>query len=228
MKKKILATIMMTVLALGVTACGGGVVGVVQDLEKKENEKQQATEVEDVEIDLEDAVNDAIEEQEQDTDVVVEDTSDDTAEDMGLFTDEVGSEGTLTFTVPEGFTYLEDSQLYNSPDSLGNIIYQTMENNGSFAFITQSLMETGLESSLGTQFGMTIDITFLSWENITVEGYDAIRYSISYEVSGIPVVQTQIVISGTDNLHYLTFTEMNNSGYQDDFAACEASMKFEK
>lgn len=207
MKKKLLAVIMMAVLAFSVTACGG-IVGVVDDIEDAQSDEKENEEVEDDANDIEDAVSDALEDDVED-EVVAE------------------SEGTLTFTVPEGFVYDEATELYNSPDSLGNINYLTMENDGSFSMVTQALMEMGLESSLASQFGSEVDITVTSWEETTVDEYEAIRYSISYEVSGIPIEQTQIIINGTEKLHYLTFTGMNTTDYADEFAACEASMKFE-
>lgn len=211
MKKKLLAVIMMAVLALSVTACGGGVLDIAKDVNDAVNSSKEDKEndTED-DVNIEDSINDALDNSEE----VEEDT---TAE----------SEGTLTFTVPEGFVYDESSQLYNSPDYLGNINYLTMDNDGSFNMVTKALMEMGLESQLTSQFGSEVDITVTSWEDVTVDGYEAIRYSISYELSGISVVQTQIIINGTEKLHYLTFTEMNNSGYADEFAACEETMKFE-
>ena len=110
---------------------------------------------------------------------------------------------------------------------MGNINYQTLKNDGSFSSVTESLMEVSLESQLSAQMGEQLDITITEWIETEVDGYDAIDYTIEYTLSGIQIVQTQIIIDGTDNLHYLTFTQMAGADYADAFAACEDSMKFE-
>ena len=184
MKKRILALMMIAVLAFGLTACG------------------KAAKV------AKDVVDAAVEENK---------TSSNKKE----------SEGTLTFEVPEGFTLDESQALYVSADGMGNINYQTLANDGSFSAVTESLMEVSLESQLSAQMGEQLDITITEWIETEVDGYDAIDYTIEYTLSGIQIVQTQIIIDGTDNLHYLTFTQMAGADYADAFAACEDSMKFE-
>lgn len=219
MRKKLLAILLMSVMAFSVTACGGvlDVAGSLKD-DKEENmsnkpqdsvivdEEEEVVE-EDTSLDLDEAITDALEDEGE---AVIE------------------SEGTLAFAVPEGFVYDDVNQIYNSADGMANIIYSTMENDGSIAYVTQELMETGLESSLTSQFGTELDITFTLWEEITFEGFDAIQYCIEYEVSGISIVQTQVIIGATENLHYLTFTDMSGGEYDDEFAAVIESMKFEK
>lgn len=136
-------------------------------------------------------------------------------------------EGTLQFDVPEGFTYDEKSTLYISQDGLANINYIAKENDGSFPMMTQMLVEMGIESSLSTQLGTEVDITIVSWEETEVDGYEALRYSITYTVEEIYIEQTQFVVNGTKKLHSLTFTEMENADYENDFTVCEQTLRFE-
>lgn len=184
MKKRILALVMIAVLAFGLTACGKAAK-------------------------------------------VAKDVVDNAVEENNAASNKKESEGTLTFEVPEGFTLDAAQQLYVSEDGMANINYQTLKNDGSFSAVTESLMEVSLESQLSAQMGEQLDITITEWIETEVDGYDAIDYTIEYTLSGIQIVQTQIIIDGTDNLHYLTFTQMAGADYADAFAACEDSMKFE-
>lgn len=163
---------------------------------------------------------------EEDTSLDLDEAITDVLEDEGEAV--IENEGTLTFAAPEGFVYDDVNQIYNSADGMANIIYSTMENDGFIAYVTQELMETGLESSLTSQLGTELDVTFTLWEETTIEGFDAIQYSIEYEMSGIPIVQTQIIIGATEKLHYLTFTDMSDGEYDDEFEAVMESVKFEK
>ena len=218
MKKKLLAILLMSVMAFSVTACGGvlDVAGSLKD-DKEENMSNKPQDS---------IIVDEEEEVEEDTSLDLDEAITDALEDEGEAV--IENEGTLTFAAPEGFVYDDVNQIYNSADGMANIIYSTMENDGSIAYVTQELMETGLESSLTSQLGTELDVTFTLWEETTIEGFDAIQYSIEYEVSGISIVQTQVIIGATENLHYLTFTDMSGGEYDNEFAAVIESMKFEK
>lgn len=197
MKKKILALLLMMALVFGVTACGGDVA---------DNNASD---------DVDNSV-DADEDADMDTD---EDANEEVVE----------SEGTLVFDVPEGFVWDEEANAYKNTDEniLANINSLANPNDGSFGATTQDVMEEALETTLSNTYGETIDLTVTKWDNIKVDGYDAISYEIEYVFSGLDVVQAQVIVDGTEKLHFVTFTYLKNEGYQDEFAACIDSFRFE-
>lgn len=202
MKKKIVALCLMAVLTFSVTACGGS------DSTKADNNDSNDVNV-NADVDV-------------DTDV-------DADVDADVDTEVAESEGTLVFDAPEGFTYDETAGLYTSPNAneMANINYYSIQNDGSFYLVTESMMEEALESSLSAAYGETLDIDVTKWESIVVDGYDAISYEITYDYSGFSIIQAQVIVNGTDQLHYLTFTSEASEGYADEFAACINSMRFE-
>ena len=197
MKKKILALLLMTALAVSVTACG----------ERTSNDR-----------DYDDRESDFDEDEESDDD---EDDEDEV--------EVAESEGTLVFDVPEGFTYDAESMQYlsTSEDEVANINYITNPNDGSFHDTTSAMMEEALEETLTGVYGETIDLTMTKWDSIEVDGYEAIQYQVEYLFSGIEVVQMQVIVNGTDNLHFVTFTYLEQEGYADEFEACVDSFRFE-
>lgn len=140
------------------------------------------------------------------------------------------SEGTLMFTVPEGFVYKEELACYvgpNYPNELANINYYTYENDGSYKTITKSNIEAALEDGLSQGFNADIDITITRWEETEVDGYEAKVYACEYTYGGMEYEQVQIAINGTDYFHYVTFSDFGDSSYIDEFDECINSMVFE-
>lgn len=197
MKKKILALLLMMTLVFGVTACGGDVA----DNNASDNVDNSVDADEDADMDTDEDANEEV----------------------------VESEGTLVFDVPEGFVWDEEANAYKNTDEniLANINSLANPNDGSFGATTQDVMEEALETTLSNTYGETIDLTVTKWDNIKVDGYDAISYEIEYVFSGLDVVQAQVIVDGTEKLHFVTFTYLKNEGYQDKFAACIDSFRFE-
>ncbi len=135
-------------------------------------------------------------------------------------------EGELKFTAPEGFSYVAEEDMYYSEDQFANLNYITTENDGSFRVVTKAYMEENLESQLSAQFGETLDIKIENWNEITVDGYEAVDYTMSYEISGLELEQRQVIINGTDNYHYVTFTQLGGSDYNSAFQTCINSFDF--
>ena len=196
MKKKLLALLLMTVLAVSVTACG----------DTSSNDRD----FDDVELDEDEDV------EADEKDEVVE--------------DEVAkSEGTLVFDVPANMVFEEENNQYVSTEEgvLANINYITNPNDGSFDTTTKEMMEEALEPSLSSVYGETIDIDITKWEYIEVDGYDAIVYEFEYMFSGMKVIQAQVIVDGTENLHFVTFTYLEQENFGDEVEACIDSFRFE-
>lgn len=208
MKKKILALLLMTALAVGVTACGGTTPDnkVSDDVEEDFDEDEEDNEI-DEDADVDDNAD------------VEEDVEDEAAK----------SEGVLTFDVPEGLVFDEEKNQYVSTEEgvLANINYITNPNDGSFDSTTKEVMEEALEDTLSLSYGETIDLTMAKWDYIEVDGYDAVSYQIEYMYSGMKVIQAQVIVDGTEKLHFVTFTYLEHEDYADKFAACIDSLRFE-
>lgn len=140
------------------------------------------------------------------------------------------SEGTLIYSIPEDFVYDQASGCYVSPDYpyvYTNINYYSQPNDGSFRTLTQRNVEGMFEEVLSAQLQENIDITITRWEKTEIDGYDAIIYSLEYVVSGLDCKQTQVAINGTDNFHYVTFTDYGDYVYEDAFMESISSWEFE-
>lgn len=198
MKKKILALLLMSALAVSVTACGG--------TSSNDRDFDDVEMDEDEEVDAEADENDEVAEEEV-----------------------AKSEGVLVFDAPENMVFDEENNQYVSTEEgvLANINYITNPNDGSFDTTTKEMMEEALEPSLSSVYGETIDIDITKWEYIEVDGYDAIVYEFEYMFSGMKVIQAQVIVDGTDNLHFVTFTYLEQEDFGDEVEACIDSFRFE-
>lgn len=155
--------------------------------------------------------------------------SDDVETDVDEDKEEAKSEGVLVFDAPESLVYDEANNQYVSTEEgvLSNINYITEPNDGSLATTTKEIMEASLEPSLSDMYGTTIDLEITKWDSIEVDGYDAISYQMEYDYSGMKVIQAQVIVDGTEKLHFVTFTYLEHEDFADDVAACIESFRFE-
>ena len=143
--------------------------------------------------------------------------------------EEPKSEGVLVFDVPESLVFDEANNQYVSTEEgvLANINYITNPNDGSLATTTKEMMEEALEPSLSSTYGTTIDLEITKWDSIKVDGYDAVSYQMEYDYSGMKVIQAQVIVDGTEKLHFVTFTYLEQEDFADEVAACIDSFRFE-
>ena len=198
MKKKILALLLMIALAVSVTACGG--------TSSNDRDFDDVEMDEDEEVDAEADENDEVAEEEV-----------------------AKSEGVLVFDAPENMVFDEENNQYVSTEEgvLANINYITNPNDGSFDTTTKEMMEEALEPSLSSVYGETIDLDITRWDYIEVDGYDAVVYEFEYMFSGMKVIQAQVIVDGTENLHFVTFTYLEQENFGDEVEACIDSFRFE-
>ena len=198
MKKKILALLLMISLAVSVTACGG--------TSSNDRDFDDVEMDEDEEVDAEADENDEVAEEEV-----------------------AKSEGVLVFDAPENMVFDEENNQYVSTEEgvLANINYITNPNDGSFDTTTKEMMEEALEPSLSSVYGETIDLDITRWDYIEVDGYDAVVYEFEYMFSGMKVIQAQVIVDGTENLHFVTFTYLEQENFGDEVEACIDSFRFE-
>lgn len=211
MKKKLLALLLMTTLAISVTACG----------DTSSNDRD----FDDVEMDEDEEDDDEVVEADEEQDVDAEaDEKDEVVED-----EVAKSEGTLVFDAPANMVFEEENNQYVSTEEgvLANINYITNPNDGSFDTTTKEMMEEALEPSLSSVYGETIDLDITRWDYIEVDGYDAVVYEFEYMFSGMKVIQAQVIVDGTENLHFVTFTYLEQENFGDEVEACIDTFRFE-
>ncbi len=208
MKKKMLAVCFAVVLAFGLTACGDAMADLGKDLGKELQQMEN--------------------EEKQTGDVIAQPDKQVPESDLEESKEEPKSEGALTLTAPEGFVLDEASMTWGTAaEEVTNINYTKVGNDGSFDTVTAEIMEPALEASLESSFGEKIDLEITNWETITVDGYEAIDYTIEYAYYDLQIVQRQIIINATDNFHYVTMTYLTTSGYIAAFDDVVASIQFE-
>ena len=122
----------------------------------------------------------------------------------------------------------ENNQYVSTEEGVfSNINYITNPNDGSFDTTTKEMMEEALEPSLSSVYGETIDLDITRWDYIEVDGYDAVVYEFEYMFSGMKVIQAQVIVDGTENLHFVTFTYLEQENFGDEVEACIDSFRFE-
>ncbi len=134
--------------------------------------------------------------------------------------------GELTYDVPADFTESSDG-VYTAEGMFSNINVLSYPNDGSFGSASAEVLAAAIEEQLETEMGMDLDISIDSEENYEINGRDAMKYSISYDVMGTTFAQTQCIIEDGEELHFLTYTTIGEEGYEDKFAASLDSIRFE-
>lgn len=136
--------------------------------------------------------------------------------------------GTFTFDIPEGFA--EAGENYYSPEDttkFSNINYLNENNDGSFAELTTDMLVEASKTSLEAYYGETVDIQLTDSRFYTIQGCDALRYTIEYTLAGTKLIQTQCIVDAPDLLHFVTYTEIDDEGFLDVFEDSIASIRFE-
>lgn len=202
MKKKLLALLLTVALSTCLVACGG-----------------------------DDADSDA------DTSFDKDDKDEDEDEDVtdSLFGDEDEKDdsdapltGELTFDIPEGFSDNGAGYFAHSDATVvANINITEVASDGSFATITKDMLLQAMEMSLEAGFGVELEVDMPVYENIKIDGRDAIKYTIEFEYAGIVLIQTQYIIDDVDYYRYVTYTSTEGDGYESIFEASGDSIRFE-
>lgn len=211
MKRKLLVGMMVAVLAFAMTACGG-----TQDTVNPSDEQS-----------VEDTVE-ILEEESEGTSV--EESSDAVEEETVESESEPVLTGELTFDVPEGFEFDAQSNTYKyTADATvaANINSNSIASDGSFSMITKELMATALEAQLESVFGSDITLDIPVYENMEISGRPTVKYTITYEIGGVVLEQTQYMIDDGDYYRYVTLTRQGDDAFADAFEAVGNSIRFE-
>ncbi len=203
MKRKLLVGMVVAVLAFAMTACGG-----TQDTVNQSDEQS----VEDTVESMEEESSDAVEEEtvESDSEAVLT--------------------GELTFDVPEGFEFDAQSNTYKyTADAtvVANMNSNSIASDGSFSMITKEILATSLEAQLESAFGSDITLDIPAYENMEISGRPTVKYTITYEIGGVVLEQTQYMIDDGDYYRFVTLTRQSDDAFADAFEAVGNSIRFE-
>ncbi|MGN0308938.1 MAG: hypothetical protein ACI4DN_12050 [Lachnospiraceae bacterium] len=140
----------------------------------------------------------------------------------------------LTYDVPEGFILDEENSgngalLYHSEkeNEYSNLNSFSMENDGSFERVTNENFTAQLEEQMEAMWETELTLTLLEQKEYEIDGRRAFMHSYEYEEDGIKYTQTQCIIEDGEQLHFITFTIINDEPYADAFAATLDSVRFE-
>ncbi len=214
MKKRLLATLLTCALAISMVACGSSEAVA-------ETETTEAVEAETTEVVAETETTEAVET--ETTEVAEEETTEETTEGES---EVVESTGELTFDIPEEFTETSEN-VYTVEGKYSNINRLTLPNDGSFGSVSSDILAEQIEKEIESEYGEAVEITVVSDEYYEIDGRDALRYEISYELMGTAIQQIQVIIDDENGLEFITFSDLDNEGYIDAFNTAIDSIRYE-
>lgn len=220
MKKKLLAVLLTAMLAVSMTACGSSEEADATATEAVTEAAEETTVAEEA---TEEAETEAVVEEKEARAVEATEAVEETEEASEA---EAELTGTLVFDVPEGFSESSEG-VYNVEGKYSNINKLSLPNDGSFGMLTTEMLIETIEKQLEAQTETEVEITLVSDEYYEIDGREALKYEISYDINGITISQIQCIISDTEKLHFITYSDLAGEGYADAFKASLDSIRFE-
>lgn len=141
---------------------------------------------------------------------------------------EVAELGTFTFDIPEGFIELSEGYYeHENQLDLSTINYLTQPNDGSFSQVGGAVMVQAIELQLESAHSTDLTINLIEEEFYKIDGVDAFKYTIEYDLMDFHFRQTQVIVNDPENFHFVTCTLINDENYQEAFDAFLDSLRFE-
>lgn len=141
---------------------------------------------------------------------------------------EVAELGTFTFDIPEGFVELSDGYYeHENGLDLSTINYLTQPNDGSFYQVGGQILVEATEAQLETMYGVDITIILSDEEFYKIDGVDAFKYSIEYDLMDFHFKQTQVIVDDPETFHFVTCTLIDDEDYAEVFNTFIDSLRFE-
>lgn len=201
----------------GVPETGESDEGTPESTETGENSQKEEEPVQDIEIDeetKEELTTQLLEENELDTSIV----------------DNVQTTRGCTFTLPEGFTEVEDMPgMYVTkryPIDASNIYYVEMDKDISLQLMTEETFLAQMQNNFEQIYGEDIAIDLKSYEKIEIDGYPAFKILCSYTVDGIEITQLEYTINA-DKSYVITYSQTHEYDRMEEFEASAATIHVE-
>lgn len=214
MKKKLLIMTLACALVFSMSACSSEELGQLKDTLSDLSENLEA---ESGQEDLQEALE-ALEALESVLDEM--DAENESSAEAEL--------GTFTFDIPAGF--VETTEGYYAPESgleSSSINYLTQPNDGSFYQVGGAIMSESIELQLESTYDIDLTINLVEEEFFEIDGVEAFKYTVEYDLMDFHFKQTQVIIDDPENFHFVTCTIVDNENYQEAFDAFLESLRFE-
>ena len=127
----------------------------------------------------------------------------------------------VIYTIPEEYieTGVNTDFYYNTnfpvDSSNINVVY-IPQVSGTFD-MDEDTYKQMIEDEFLTQFNLDVDMDILSFKKVTIDGYDALKTTMSYTYNGIDFVQYQITVQVGESTTTVTCTQVNDNDWEDTF-----------
>lgn len=204
MKKKLLAVLLCATLAFAVTACGS---------DKDDNKDGGSSSV----------FDDADSDEEEPAEVADKPVAEEPVEEAST------GDGVITFELPEGFVETTTPGMYYGPGyedgDTSNIYYSSQESDPAQFSFTSEQFETLVEETYLSSYGWEVDVVMTSFEETEIDGNPAILLSCEYDLQGVSLKQTELMVQVGNIANTLNFTMLAGAGWDTAFQTCLDSVE---
>lgn len=135
-----------------------------------------------------------------------------------------------TFTLPEGFTEVEDMPgMYVTkryPIDASTIYYVEMGKDISLQLMTEDTFLTQMQDNFEQIYGTDVGISLECYEKMEIDGYPAFKILCSYTVDEIKFTQLEYVINA-DKSYVVTYSQTHEYDRMEEFEASAATIHVE-
>ncbi len=135
--------------------------------------------------------------------------------------------GGCTFTLPEGFTEIEDIPgMYVTkryPIDASTIYYVEMDKDISMQLMTEETFMIQIQNNFEQIYGTDVEVDLQSYERIEIDGYPAFRILCTYTIDDVEITQLEYVINA-DKSYVVTYSQTNEYDRTEEFEASAATI----
>ena len=139
----------------------------------------------------------------------------------------------LACSLPKGFTAAsgeEGMYLHKSyPQDLSAISYDISDISDSDVNIKQMAMEDYkniIEEDFLSTYGDVVTVNISTYESIVLDHRSGLKIKMSYNFKSMDYEQLTFLLFNGDELHNLTFTQVGDNDWMEEFEACAENLHF--
>lgn len=138
----------------------------------------------------------------------------------------------LACSLPKGFVPdSEEEGLYvhkSYPKDLSSISYDISDSGEDLTQMTLEEYKRMVEDDYIRTYGDVVTLSISEYENLTVDHRSGLRIKMSYEFKGEEYEQLTYLFSNGDEIHNLTFSQVGDRDWMEDFEASAGTIHFVK